>query len=104
MNKLQVNLEQENRTFNANTYPARSHYKSLMYMGRVFPTTKAQAMLFVNNGLNLSVLNSKDVEVVEEMLNKHGFEGNYKYTKSRTWVRLQNGTDLIAALKAEYLS
>ena len=102
MKKSEINLEQVGYHFSCNVRPARSHYKTVMRLGRIFPSTKAQADHFIKNGLGLDVLNSKDVELVEALLNKHGFEGDYKYTKSRTWVRLQNQDELHEALKKEY--
>jgi hypothetical protein len=89
-------------TFNCNTRKSGSHYKFLMTMGRIFPTTLSQAKYFVSQGVCLDVLNYQDVQIVESMLNKHGYSGDYKYTKSQTWVRLINSGDLIKALKSEY--
>ena len=102
MKATEVNLQKEGFNFNCNTYPARSHYKFLMRLGRVFPTTKAQAKYFISEGICLDVLNYDDVQIVEEVLNRHGFSGSYKYTKSEQWVRLQNDSDLHEALKKEY--
>ena len=78
------------------------HYKCLMRLGRIFPSTRAQANFFVSEGVLLDVLNGDDVEKVESLLNKHGFEGNYKSTKSKIWGRLQNHKDLQKALKLEF--
>lgn len=98
MTTKEFQLPAENFTMSANYYAPRSHYKFIMSLSRVFPCTREQAKNFVQ----LDVLNSKDVEIVEAMLNKHGFVGAYKFTKSETWVRLQNNSDLIKALKLEY--
>ena len=73
-----------------------------MRSGQVFPSTKPQAQFFISKSVCLGVLNRDDVEIVESMLNKHGFTGDYKFTKSKTWVRLQNQSDLHKALKIEY--
>lgn len=73
-----------------------------MRCGAVFPSTKAQAKYFVSQDICLDVLNFEDVQKVESILNKHGFAGDYKYTKSKTWVRLQNTSDLHKALKIEF--
>jgi len=102
MNASELNLKNQSFTFSCNIHNAKSHYKFLMNIGRVFPTTKPQAKHFISNGICLDVLNSRDVVIIEELLNKHGFIGEYKYTKSKTWVRLQNNTDLHKALKLEY--
>ena len=102
MKANEINLKKQGFTFSANTYAPKSHYKLLMKLGRVFPTTKAQATFFVTKGLKMDVLNMDDVEIIENLLNKHGFEGNYNFTKSKTWVRLKNNQDLISALKKEY--
>lgn len=97
-----INLTKQGFNFSANTYAPKSHYKMSMRLGHVFPTTKAQAHFFVVESLQMDVLNMDDVEVIENLLNKHGFEGDYKLTKSESWVRLQNNLDLISALKKEY--
>jgi len=102
MRATEINLEKEGFTFSCNTYLARSHYKMLMLLGRVFPMTKAQAHHFISNGICLDVLNADDVAIVENQLNSQGFSGNYSYTKSKSWVRLKNQEDLHAALKKEY--
>lgn len=102
MKATEINLKKDGYNFNCNTYPARSHYKFIMRLGRVFPTTKAQAKYFITEGISIDVLNGDDVETVETMLNKHGFEGEFVFTKSKTWVRLQNQSDLHEALKKEY--
>lgn len=102
MKATEINLKKDGYNFNCNIFPARSHYKTIMHLGRVFPNTRAQADYFIKNGIELDVLNGDDVETVESMLNKHGLEGDYKLTKSKTWVRLQNQNDLHEALKKEY--
>jgi len=102
MKAAQVNLKKEGFTFSCNYFAARSHYKSYMRSGQVFPSTKPQAQFFISEGVCLDVLNQDDVEIVESMLSKHGFQGNYEFTKSKTWVRLQNQSDLHKALKIEY--
>lgn len=79
------------------------HYKFLMSMGRYFPCNKNQAIFFVKNRIVLSVLNSKDVEKVESVLNEAGLEGDYRYTKSNIWVRLQNHEDLYKALRVKFI-
>lgn len=89
-------------SFSANVRPARAHYKFAMGLGRVFPTTRAQAKHFVVSGACLDVLNNVDVERVEELLNKYGIRGCYQYTKSRRWVRMTNDWQLRECLKKEY--
>ena len=98
----ELKLKKDGYNFSCNTYPSRSHYKSTMLFGRVFPTTKAQAKFFLAKKVVLDVLNFDDVEIVESLLNKHGMKGVYKYTTSKKWVRLENTDDLYSALKLEY--
>lgn len=98
MKASEIQLQKSGYKMSCNVKPARSHYKHIMMMGRVFPTNAAQARSFTH----LDVLNADDVEVVEQLLNKHGLEGDYIYTKSKHWVRLDNLMQLRAALKAEY--
>jgi hypothetical protein len=95
-------LEKQGFTFSANIRKEKSHYKHTMDMGRIFPSTKAQAIYFVSKSRCLDLLNDTDVKIVETFLNKHGFTGNYKFSKSNQFVRLINANDLLKALKAEY--
>lgn len=94
----EIKLKKEGFNFNANFYPKGSHVGLLLTIGRCFPSCKAQAIKWSN----FDVLNYDDVEVIENLLNKHGFEGNYKPTKSGQWVRLINQDDFKTALKKEY--
>lgn len=94
--------EKKNFIFNTNEYAAGSHYKYLMRLGRVMPTTKAQAKVFINENLNFDALNNVDVDRIEALMSKHGYEGEYKYTGSRRWVKLVNVNDLYEALGKEY--
>jgi len=102
MKKSEIYLEDYGHNFSCNLKPARSHYKFFMRLGRVFPSTRAQARYFISENLVLDLLNKRDVERIENLLNKYGFEGNYKYTQSKYWVRLQNHNDLYKALKKEF--
>ena len=102
MKAIELKLEKKGYNFSANVYPARSHYKDLMCAGRVLPTTTAQAKFYVSTGCVIDLLNYDDVKIIESLLNKHGFEGNYKYSKSNVWVRLENHYDLVKALKLEF--
>lgn len=86
----------------ASSYPSGSHIALLFTLGRVLPATKAQAKSFISKTNSMDVLNADDVESIESLMNKHGFEGEYKATKSGTWVRLQNMSDLKKAVKLEY--
>ena len=86
----------------ANVFPSGKPYKAQMMMGKVFPTTKAQAMAYVQMGCALEALNSEDVRVVEGLLVKHHLQGSYRYISGKTLVKLVNQTDLDKALKEEY--
>ena len=102
MKAIEVKLKKNGFRFNTTEKPPKSHYKFLMRLGRVFPSTKAQAQYFISYGAILDVLNKDDVDFIESILNKHGFYGIYKYTKSKTWVRLQNFCDLYLAVEKEF--
>lgn len=102
MESLELNLKQDGYNLSCNTCRAGSHYKLLMRLGRCFPSTQAQAKYFISEEICLDVLNGDDVEKVESMLNKHGFKGYYKLTKSKNSARLQNNWDLHKALKLEF--
>lgn len=97
-----VEMPNDRFTMSVNFYPAKSHYKQTMLLGRAFPTTATQARFFISKGVCLDVLTRQDVELLERFLNKHGFEGKYRYTKSKLFARLQNDYDLHLALKKEF--
>ena len=97
-----VEMPNDRFTMSVNFYPAKSHYKQIMLLGRAFPTTATQARFFISKGICLDVLTRQDVKFLESFLNKHGFEGKYRYTKSKSFARLQNGHDLLLALKKEF--
>ena len=99
----ELTLPQVNYTMSMNVYPSKSHYKMGMKLGRVFPSTTTQAKYFLSQGVCLDVLNAKDVEHLEQFLNKYGFEGKYEYTKSKQFVRLNNHYDLYEAIKMEFI-
>lgn len=98
----ELTLPDAGYTMSMNIYPPKSHYKFTMRLGRAFPNTSAQARYFEQKGICLDVLNSKDVVLLEQFLNKYGFEGKYKYTKSKNFVRLQNHLDLHKAIKIAF--
>jgi hypothetical protein len=78
------------------------HICNALSLGRVFPTTKAQAMRVYSRG-SFDVLYLLDVDtLIEPLLNKHGFAGDYNLTKSNRFCRLNNFADFKKALKAEY--
>jgi hypothetical protein len=103
MKASEVKLKDDGFRFNTRIFQSRSHYKDLMRSGKVLPHTKAQVRYFVSNKVSLGVLNLGDVKVVEDILARNGFSGDYKYTKNKVWVRLQNPEHLIEAFKLEYL-
>ena len=102
MKKQDINLEYQGFFFNATEKKAGQHYKFLMELGRVFPTTAPQSRYFIDNNLKLDVLNRNDVDRVEALLNEFGFEGDYRYTSTKRWVRLVNHDALYKALEAKY--
>lgn len=103
MKASDINLKQVGYNMSCNIHPKGTNYKESMNRGNAFPCSKAQARYFNSNKLTLDAMNGYDVLRAEQMLNKHGFEGKYRYTKSKSWVRLQNHDDLRAALKKEYI-
>lgn len=81
----------------------RAHYMYALKAGCLLPSTRQQAAAFIRTGWCLDLLGYPDAVAVEGLLSKHGFEGNYVYTKSMGFVRLVNQVDLDKALRAEYL-
>ena len=81
------------------SYGSREHYAHLLYNGSFWPTTKSQKKRFISENYGLGILGMKDINKVESLLNEHGFEGNYKKTKSGTWAKLTNQDDLVKAMK-----
>lgn len=89
-------------SFSANIKAPRSHYKFVMSLGRVFPSTRAQAQHYIESDACFDVLNNVDVERIEALMNKYGVKGTYQYTKSKQWVRLCNNWQFCECLKKEY--
>lgn len=102
MKANELQLKREDFHFSTKIYKPKSHYKFLMRMGRVLPTTKAQAKHFIQSKCEFGVLNSYDVGCIEAIFAECGKEGEYRYTKSRTWVRLTNIEDFYNCLKQKY--
>lgn len=73
-----------------------------MQLGRILPTTKAQAQYFIANKCKFDVLNIVDVERIEAIFNAFGKSGEYKYTTSKSWVRLVNIEEFYEVLKLKY--
>jgi hypothetical protein len=96
--------EKNNYYFSLRNLKPREHYKfTATVCNSGFPTTKSQANFFVKNVCFTNrVLNSSDIEKIESLLNKHGFVGDYKMTKSKNWARIQNNEDVSSALKLEF--
>lgn len=103
MKTFEITLPVQGFTMSANIYPARSHYRFIMSLGHVFPTTKSQAQLFISKSNGFDVLNMDDVMLIDALMIKHSLVADFKYTKSKHWVRLQNVDDFKKALKLEYL-
>jgi hypothetical protein len=79
------------------------HLDLLIRLGRVMPTFKACALKVAKLGAMPNILNIDDVlDYIEPMMNKHGFKGEYHYTKSKDNIRLVNFGDWHSALKMEY--
>jgi len=102
MKAHELNLENQTFTMSANTYKKGSHIDMLIRLGRVFPTTKAQAVNFIKNTYQMSVLNYEDVIIIDRFMSKHRLVADFKYTKSKVWVKLTNINDLKSALKKEF--
>lgn len=83
----------------------RQHYQGLLGNIVFMPSTIAQAKKHVNHIKNKSY---KDLLMcgqwfgIEQLLNKHGLQGDYSLTKSKTMCRLTNISDYCTALKLEF--
>jgi hypothetical protein len=96
--------QKDNDVFSLTDLKAHQHYKFLATVCNWgFPNTKAQAEFFVKNVCFTNrLLNSADIEKIEKLLNKHGFEGCYRLTKTKNWGRIQNGIDVSDAFRLEF--
>lgn len=104
-NNLPANFSAGDYLLSTDEFTGR--YKFIMELGRCFPATKAQAKYFINQKnfpyLNLDVLNLKDAEKIAAFMAENGgFEADFKFTKSKTWVRLTNNDDLKKAVKIKF--
>lgn len=102
MKAIELNLEKVEYTMLYNPKKAGEHVGMIIRLGRLFPKTKAQAMKVVSRGVQPDVMNFKDVENMEALLSKHNIAGEYKYTKSKQWVRIANYSEFFKALKLEF--
>lgn len=102
MKANEIILEAQNFIFSTNERRSGQHYKYLMDLGRILPTTKAQARHFVANRCKFDALNIVDVERVEAIFSEFGGAGEYKYTGSRRWLRLVNIEAFYEVLKMKY--
>jgi hypothetical protein len=102
MNASDIILDAQSFIFSTNERSSGQHYKYLMDLGRILPTTKAQARYFVANRCKFDALNIVDVERVEAIFSEFGGAGEYKYTGSRRWVRLVNIEAFYEVLKLKY--
>lgn len=102
MKATEIQLVRQGFNLSANVMPAGSHYKHTMRLGRIFPTTKQQALFFLREEINLDVLNMDDVVLIEAELAPYRFIGEYKYTSSNQWVRLTNIEDFNKALRLKF--
>lgn len=67
----------------------------LIELGRLWPTTKRQAEFMVKHGYCFDILGVADVVAIESILNKYGFNGSYKFTKGKNWIRLEPETQRV---------
>lgn len=81
----------------------RQHYKFGMSMGRLFPTTRTQAIEFAKNG-HFDLLTAADVRMIEELAKKNGLENTceYQLTNSGKYAHLIRIDRFIAVLKKEF--
>lgn len=78
------------------------HYKTIAYKN-AFPQTKSQTLFFLYKmDFYYKILNYNDVVKMEAFLNKHGLNGIYRYTKSKTCCRILNNDVVKIALIKEF--
>lgn len=77
MDANEIILEAQSFIFSTNERRSGQHYKYLMDLGRIFPTTRAQARYFIANRCKFGVLNIVDVKRVEAIFNEFGRVGEY---------------------------
>jgi len=80
------------------TFAPGAHTTFMASLGRMWPATKAQAKKFYR----IECINSADVERIEATMNKHGYNGRYRLTKSGQFAQLENIEQLQKAIKAEF--
>lgn len=91
----EIILDVQNFIFSTNERKSGQHYKYLMVLGRILPTTRANRCKFY-------VLNIVDVERIEALFCEFGGAGEYEYTCSRRWVRLVNIEAFYEVLRMKY--
>lgn len=100
--ELQTQINSNSQVTSLLVAKPKQYICNALSFGRVFPTSKAQAMRVYSRG-SFDVLYLLDVDtLIEPFLNKHGFAGDYNLTKSKHFCRLNNFADFKKALKLEY--
>lgn len=73
----------------------------LITLGKLWPETPRQIKNFLKERCCLDVIGLKDACLIESLLNKYGYLGEYKFTKGKNWVRLANQSYLFASFSNE---
>lgn len=93
-------------TFGLTVHKPGSHCSIAMWNSFFKPVTKAQAvkwLSYVNTWVESQVLMSQvEVNEVSAYMSTYGFTAKFKYTKSKTMVRLANFQEFITCVKTEF--
>ena len=93
-------------TYGLSVHPKGSHCQIAMWNTFFMPTTKIQALRFfkaTKNWVDSQIIHSQlAANEVEKFMSKHGYEANFKLTKSKTMCRLVNFEDFKSAIKKEF--
>ena len=80
--------------FDIETKPRKHEQYFLMQLGRKFPATLAHAKYWIKNELKFDVISDNNLLNAKMYFDKINFTPEYKFTKSKTFVRLVNSDGL----------
>ncbi|HOR57752.1 MAG TPA: hypothetical protein PLV82_03730 [bacterium] len=93
-------------SYGLTVYPSGSHCSVAMWNSFFMPNTKTQVLRFfkaTDGWINSQVIYSQgQANEVDAFMLKHGYEANFKFTKSKTMCRLVNFEDFKNAVRKEF--
>ena len=81
------------------TQAKKQGQKFLMQLGRKLPSNLNHAKFWIKNGCVFDLIGTHDIRPFAAYCEMIGFQPTFKFTKSQTFVRLENVYDFHTAIK-----